>query len=56
MAARESGADKAPAQSLPKELAMVTSCLQGEAINPEPGVTGGREPMCGVGRGAAKWN
>lgn len=30
---------------------MVTSCLQGEAINPEPRVVGGREPVCGVGRG-----
>lgn len=35
---------------------MVTSCLQGEAINPEPWVVGGREPVCGVVRGAAKWN
>lgn len=56
MATLESGADEAPAQGLPKELAMVTSCLQGAAINPEPGVAGGREHMCGAGRGVAKWN
>lgn len=32
---------------------MATSCLQGEAINPEPGVVGGKEPVCGVGRGGS---
>lgn len=26
---------------------MVTSCLQGEAINPAPGVVGGRAPRVG---------
>lgn len=41
----ESGAQEAPAQNLPQELAMVTS-LKGEAINPEPGWRqGGSEPV-----------
>lgn len=42
----ESGAHEAPAQNLPKELAMVTS-LKGEAINPEPGWREGASPSEG---------
>lgn len=50
------GAAEAPACSLPKEPAMVTSCLQGKAINPEQaGVVGG-EPRGGREGGASKWN
>lgn len=51
----EEAAERSLGWRLPKELAMVTSCRGGEAINPEPG-GGRREPMCGAGRGAAKWN
>lgn len=43
----ESGAHEAAAQSLPKELAMVTSRLKGEAINPEPGWREGANPSEG---------
>lgn len=35
MAELKPGAEEAPACSLPKEPAMVTSCRQGQAINPE---------------------
>lgn len=45
MAELKPGAEEAPACSLPKEPAMVTSCRQGQAINPER--AGGGEPRGG---------
>lgn len=53
MAELKPGAEEAPACSLPKEPAMVTSCRQGQAINPEQA---GGGATWGAGRGAAKWN